>query len=68
MRKEPPRPLAVDNFPAEDHRRLKIIAAHRGITIRAAVIEAMQAWIESQLEGGVVHDIDGKQPTGSRKP
>jgi hypothetical protein len=31
-------------LPAELHRRLKVRAAERGLTVKAAVIEALDAW------------------------
>ncbi len=36
--------LAVENFPLDLRRRIKVEAALRGLTMREAVIEAMGAW------------------------
>jgi hypothetical protein len=38
--------LEVDGFPEDLRRELKAEAAHRGVTMRAALIDAVRNWVE----------------------
>ncbi len=40
--------LSVERFPPGLHRKIKVTAALRGITLKAAIIEALQDWLEGQ--------------------
>lgn len=49
----------VDRFPVDLRRRVKSLAALRGITLRAAVIEATETWCETEEMNNRVEQREG---------
>lgn len=47
--------LNIDRFPDPLRRQLKSRAALDGMTVREAVIEAIQMWVTAKNDGGVAH-------------
>ena len=42
----------MENVPDEVRRRLKVVAAMRGVTMRQAVVEAVTAWCDRNSPAG----------------
>jgi Antitoxin-like ribbon-helix-helix len=55
-------PLIVEDFPPELKRRLRVLAAQEDTTMRALVIDGVEAWVAAREAA-----LPGAEPAGARR-